>query len=250
MRINYSITGKQRKSLAGAISQELNAPMSYLGVPTFSYAVGAYQIDRNGTLIGEDNPDLVTVLQKRYSFVAFCEEYELPFHQADSLDGMISPCRDDVATQDSGEPGLSKPSDISHLTIEMPLEGFTDEALTNLEKLIASKASLIKKAIGTDNLPIERTDDTIRFPWFQIDASSDAVAAYSAFVAALCAAAIKAARVTAKEKAVDNEKYAFRVFLLRLGFIGDGFKNERKILLRNLSGNSSYKNQKPNDAEM
>ena len=50
-----------------------------------------------------------------------------------------------------------------------------------------------------------------------------------------------AKRVTAKEKDVDNEKYAFRCFLLRLGFIGTEYKAERKILLRNLDGSSAFK---------
>ena len=49
-------------------------------------------------------------------------------------------------------------------------------------------------------------------------------------------------RVTATEKPVDNEKYAFRCFLLRLGFIGSEYKAERKILLKNLSGSSAFKN--------
>ena len=40
---------------------------------------------------------------------------------------------------------------------------------------------------------------------------------------------------------MDNEKYAFRCFLLRLGFIGDEHKTSRKILLRNLSGSSAFK---------
>ena len=48
-------------------------------------------------------------------------------------------------------------------------------------------------------------------------------------------------RITAKEKEVDNEKYAFRCFLLRLGFIGAEHKQTRKILLRNLSGSSAFK---------
>jgi hypothetical protein len=51
-----------------------------------------------------------------------------------------------------------------------------------------------------------------------------------------------ATRVTATEKAVDNEKYAFRCFLLRLGFIGSEYKAERKLLLKNLSGSSAYRN--------
>ena len=42
-------------------------------------------------------------------------------------------------------------------------------------------------------------------------------------------------------KAVENEKYAFRCFLLRLGFIGAEYKTERKILLKNLTGSSAFK---------
>ncbi len=41
---------------------------------------------------------------------------------------------------------------------------------------------------------------------------------------------------------MDNEKYAFRCFLLRLGFIGSEYKAERKILLKNLCGSSTFKN--------
>jgi hypothetical protein len=35
------------------------------------------------------------------------------------------------------------------------------------------------------------------------------------------------------------------VFLIRLGFVGDEYKTARKILLRNLSGNSAFKNGAP-----
>lgn len=48
--------------------------------------------------------------------------------------------------------------------------------------------------------------------------------------------------ISAKEKDIENEKYAFRCFLLRLGFIGAEFKGERKILLKNLTGSSAFKN--------
>ena len=48
-------------------------------------------------------------------------------------------------------------------------------------------------------------------------------------------------RVTAKEKETDNEKYSFRCFLLRLGFIGDEFKVARKVLLKNFTGSSAFK---------
>ena len=78
----------------------------------------------------------------------------------------------------------------------------------------------------------------------------DEVAAYSRFIGALCAAAKKQKRVTAHEKAVDNEKYTFRCFLLRLGFIGDEYKQVRKILLKNLAGNSAFKSGAKKNTEV
>ena len=92
-----------------------------------------------------------------------------------------------------------------------------------------------------DSLPIEVTDSTVKFPWFA-DCGADDCKAYAHFISALCELAANAKRVTAKEKETDNDKYAFRCFLLRLGFIGSEYKAERKILLRNLTGSSAFRN--------
>ena len=48
-------------------------------------------------------------------------------------------------------------------------------------------------------------------------------------------------RVQAKEAIADNEKYAMRVWLLRLGMNGPEYKEERGILMRNLSGHSAFR---------
>lgn len=98
---------------------------------------------------------------------------------------------------------------------------------------------LIKKAVGAKALPIERTEATLRFPWFSADASSEDVQAYAVFISRLCATAKEQKRVTAVERTVDNEKYAFRCFLLKLGFIGDEYKVARKVLLARLEGDST-----------
>ena len=52
----------------------------------------------------------------------------------------------DTKTNETKKPEL--------LTIEMPLDGFSPEKLENLQKLVYSKALLIKKALGTEELPI------------------------------------------------------------------------------------------------
>lgn len=130
------------------------------------------------------------------------------------------------------------------LVIEMPRSSFTDTALDNLKRLVESKSNLIKKALGTETLELEITDDKVGFPWFEDATNPDAVKAYTHFVASLCEMARVQKRVTAKEKETDNDKYAFRCFLLRLGFIGAAYKEERKILLRNLTGSSAFKTPK------
>ena len=54
-------------------------------------------------------------------------------------------------------------------------------------------------------------------------------------------------RVKAKEREAESEKYAFRCFLLRLGMSGTEYKEDRKILLRNLEGPSAFPTQRAAD---
>jgi len=61
------------------------------------------------------------------------------------------------------------------------------------------------------------------------------------FITALCRMSNELKRANASEKEVDNEKYAFRCFLLRLGFIGENYKGVRKTLLSRLSGSAAFK---------
>jgi hypothetical protein len=216
MEIRFNVTGARRKELVNAVSEITGCSANYKGAPTFAYEIGGFTVGKEGELSFDNmtDSDLLERLLDRLAERGFkCE------------------------TTDS-------------LTIEMPLEGFTDTALENLDRLIASKAALIKKAIGTDALPIERTETTLKFPWFRFDTDGEVVAAYSRFIGALCAAAKEQKRVTAKEKPVENEKFAFRVFLIRLGFVGDEYKAARKILLKNLSGNSAFKNGAPPKGEV
>ena len=100
-----------------------------------------------------------------------------------------------------------------------------------------------KKALGADALSYEVTDGKVRFPWFHIFGSSEEVTAYTQLITALVEMAKNSKRITAKERTVENEKYAFRCFLLRLGFIGDEYKASRKILLKNLDGNSAFRDK-------
>ena len=72
---------------------------------------------------------------------------------------------------------------------------------------------------------------------------ADSCEACTKLITAICQMAKEAKRVTVKEKEVENEKYAFRCFLLRLGFIGGEYKQIRKILMKNFTGSSAFKSE-------
>jgi len=214
MTIKYNRTGADRKSLVDAIANITGAEAKYLGAPSFAYQVDYFTIDRSGTVTFDDRADSEEIenLIERLASMGF---------EADA--------------------GAEQPSAHDGLTIQMPADSFTPEALNNLHSLIAAKGRLIRKALGVDLLPVQVEADTVSFPWFSGETTAEEVKAYTHLITALCDMARNQKRITAKDKDTDNDKYAFRCFLLRLGFIGAEFKDERKILLRNLSGNSAFK---------
>ena len=114
-------------------------------------------------------------------------------------------------------------------------------ALENLQKIIANKQTLFQRAFRMDSTEIDITDEKINFTWFPYTVDGDEIAAYTQFISRLCDMARDAKRVLSKPTETDNDKYAFRCFLLRLGFIGKEYKTARKILLRNLTGNSAFR---------
>lgn len=217
MTINYNVSGKDRKRLVELISEITETPAKYLGVPSCAYQADYFTIGKNGELTFDDRADSgeIEMLIERLCEAGFEAE---------------------IQTEETG------------LVIQMPKASFSDAALENLAKLIEAKGSLIKKVLGVDALPIEMDEACVSFPWFTGEPDADEVKAYTHFIAKLCEMAQNQKRITAKEKEIDNDKYAFRCFLLRLGFIGTEYKAERKILLRNLSGSSAFKGGASNEA--
>ncbi len=127
------------------------------------------------------------------------------------------------------------------LTIDVPLAGFTVEALDNLRKMVAAKHTLLAAALNTQELPINRTSEAVSFSWFPAGADSEHIQAYTALVSQLCKTAKEKRRVNAKAKDTEGSpKYAMRVFLLSIGMIGETFRTTRRVLLSNLSGSSAF----------
>lgn len=213
MDIKFELKPKQRPKLAEEIATALHTVPCYQKAPSLAYKIVDCTLEKDGTLRIPDSMDRGTVnsLLEHLKEKGFTGEAE--------------------QTED-------------RLTVSMPKESFTSEALENLAKLVENKGGLMARAFQADEIRLTVTEDAVSFPWFPFTASPDETAAYTEFVEKLRGMARRVKRVSGRPTETDNDKYAFRCFLLRLGFIGDEYKAARKILLKNLTGNSAFRHGK------
>ena len=224
MTIKINATGAERKRLVQTISDWLGEDAYYCGAPSFAYEIDRFTVEKDGSLSFSDLLDSEVV--ERLLQHIYDEGFDI----------------DQSHTGDEDEP--------CGVCVSVPKSQFTDVSLENLKALIAAKGSLIRKALGVDDLPLEITDTKVSFPWFPTTPTPEELKAYDTFICKLCELARTQKRVTATEKPTDNEKYAFRCFLLRLGFIGNEYKDARKILLRNLAGSSAFRSGQRSEVEV
>ena len=211
MNIKFNIEKSQRKALAMKIGELADMDVRYCGVPSCAYEIGFFTLSKDAVLSFADRMDTEVIERV--------------------LTGL------EKAGYESEEEPVA-------LTISMPRDFFTEQSMNNLLQLIANKETLLKHALNTESLAINECEETVEFPWFTVEKDGDGDA-YAKFITMFCEFAKNLQRVVNKPDASDNEKYAFRCFLLRLGMIGADYKAARKVLLRNLTGSSAFRHGKP-----
>ena len=240
MQIKYNVTGDRRKALVAVMRDVLQDTTRYLGAPSFAFQVGAYTVDKNGTVTCPDGTDEAQgeMLIRELAHDGFIGE---------RVGEAAKPAEPKVVELDQLKKETPRAVDPDHLAVELPKDGMTPTAMENLRRLVASKAMLLKKALGTDSLPITELSVRIEFGWFRPTEDQTEIAAFYQLVRGICELARTHKRVSATEQEVENEKYAFRCFLLRLGFIGSEYKEARKILLKYLSGNAAFRDTRESE---
>ena len=203
MEICYNVTGSDRKAMVGIIAKVVGMKPVYKGAPTFAYAINNILVEKDGTMVWDDRTESETI---------------------------------DAIKQALSKAGFE--SEPTSYSIAVPYDCV---AVGNLIKILEAKGELIRKALGADNVQLVMEDDRVEFHWFTRELTADEVNTYMLFITALCRTSKELKRVNATEKPIENEKYAFRCFLLRLGFIGDAYKPARKILLSRLTGSAAFK---------
>ena len=218
MVLHFNVTGESRKAMVKAIEKETGAKAKYLGVPSCAYDIANYTVGKNGELTVGDFDDI----DESSKIIDACV-----------MATGVSPAE----WEENKDAEEAETEDAMELTVTIP---FTKVNVGNLTSLLEAKGSLIKDALGITDLRFEMNEDSVSFPWF-LKVEPEEAMTYTKFITAICEMTIKQKRITAKPKENENEKYAFRCFLLRLGFIGDEYKADRKILLAKLDGSSAFK---------
>ena len=204
--IRFTLESKQRPKLAQEIGNILGTAPHYERVPSCAYDIAGYRLDKEGVL---HIPEGV---------------------EEETVEDLILQLREH-GFQDDAEVTEEVPVQQEKLTIAIPKESLTDAALKNLQKIMANKQILFQRAFRTDSTEIEITEEKINFTWFSYTADSDEIAAYTQFISRLCDMARDAKRVSSRPTETDNDKYVFRCFLLRRGFIGKNIRQRERFCL-------------------
>lgn len=273
MKINYNVTGAKRKELAQMIGTALELKPKYMGMPSAAYQIGSFTLSKDGVLDYFESTDIEDVRKVLDAVTAAGfepAEPEEPVNEAESEEPIETAAVEDTEPQEGdpeedveaeqteevedaapegieAETAASEDDGPAALSVSLP-DDLSDEAFENLQKVIASKQTLMKHAFQSEGITVARKNGQIIFSGFTAS-DGDHTDAYLRYITLLTKFAKEAKRVTGKDYPVDNEKFAFRCFIIRIGMIGADYKKARKILLENLTGNSSWKNGAPEKAD-
>ena len=267
MRIHYNVTGNERKALVKVIAETTGAKAEYKGMPTAAYEIDYFTVTKDGTLDFSDRSDSEEV------------ETVLEALAAAGFDGVGETVEATKENQESHQEDEAN-RDAVELTVTLPMARHTGTTLRNLINLIYTRAGLLNKALGTafrvdegliktlqddacvltldrlfetveayeyhhgkaaDGLCVER--DKLTFSTLPETEDPEVLRTFTTLCTMMNKQALTQQRIQAKQIGADNEKYAMRIWLLRLGMNGPEYKDERKILMQNLSGNCAFRTE-------
>lgn len=226
-----SLSGLSRKEVAGIIGECLDAKPEYKGGITYQYYIGNWAVFMDSTV----EPEIEDGEAGDEYKVGIC----IPNSNQEELAKVLS------ALKEAGSIVNASCS----LTVIIDDSKHTEKSKENLIKLFESKKKWIFMALGVKDGNIEIEEDKVIFQLFEATLDADRIIAYNQFCTLLNQMALKSKLASTKKTESDNPKFTFRVFLIRLGMVGNEYKMTRKILLEKLEGNSAFRSgSKPEKA--
>jgi len=217
-----SLTGLSRKEVAGIIGECLEVKPEYKGGITYQYYIGNWAVFMDSTVEPEKADGEAGDEYK----VGIC----IPNSKQEELSKVLGALKEAGAIINASCK-LTIIDDSKH----------TDKSKANLIKLFESKKDLIFMALGVQDGNIDIEEDKVIFRLFAATLDADRIIAYDQFCNLLNQMALKSKSASSKKTESDNPKFTFRVFLIRLGMVGDEYKSARKVLLEKLQGNSAFR---------
>ncbi len=184
---------------------------------------------------------------------------------------------EETAAEETTAEETTADENFEEIIISMPRANHTITTLRNLINMICSRGALISKATGgefscpsdlaeelaiamtpetfwtilnsrrEDLKGLEITEETISFTGFPGGVDPEHVHAFTVLASFMNTLALKSNRVLARPVNDENEKYIFRVWLIRLGMAGPEYSEVRRLLLEPLSGNTAFRDQDMKD---
>ena len=275
MEIRFNIEKSQRKALAQKIAELTGAEAKYMGVPSCAYAIDFFTLSKDSVLSFSDRSDteIVETILNGLAEAGYDSETITP-PEGTETEVDIEPESEESTEDEPAEQNNGFPLNAS---ISLPIAEHTVQTLMNLICMIHSRGTLLSKATGGNfsadkalidalgehefrsiheliaflreydetNPPmtgITLDSEQITFDGFGQAADAETVQSYMEPAGAMNSMAMTQKRVQAKDVDDSNEKYAFRVWLIRLGLNGAEYKEDRKRLMANLSGHSAFRN--------
>lgn len=238
-------TFKNRKDLVKAVSEFAGENAKYMGAPTFAYMVGAYIIDKDGSITSDFEMDGLKNFLIEKGFIQQKTEQE---------------------PQLLVENEHNQQESIDSIEFSIPIGDANKTAIINFVNMLYSKQYLINRSLQMAVLSIHDSflkeleskelseikndeysgfsieNDCLVFDYPNIE-GGEMLKAYMTLMCMAFSKAKESTRVQAKLTHPENEKYYMRCWLIRLGLGGKGGAETRKALLKNLKGHTAFRTE-------
>lgn len=280
MRFEKNI--EERKVLVRRLGELTGIAPHYTKVPRCAYEIGAYTVERDGSLTVEEDAAESGILAtlKEEGLIKDTEGILEASPEENAEAAQQEQTEEMMPEEETPDTAREEPLEMA---VSLPMGGHTGNSLRNLVNMIYSRGPLLGKATG-GNFHVEKelvdalqedsciatvqgflktmtdyteahggieglkiTEEQISFTGFPVPADKAHADAFCHLAALMNGMALSQKRIQAKEINTDNEKYAFRIWLLRLGMNGDDYKSTRKALMENLGGHAAFRT--PEEAE-
>ena len=245
----------ERREMVQAISERLGSPAVYLRTPTYAYRIGGLTVERDGSIISDDDA-LLEALRPMLIERGWLTDAEAPVAKTEPTE------------QDS---------EITQMELSFPVEDWTVPQLKNFLHTLYSNQHILRRMMQSDALYIDRQlverlsevpmeaisdfealladglatgllkgcriqDGRFTLETVQDDRDPARWQVHATLLSAILEHAKAAKRVFLRADADPvNEKYRANSFLMRLGFGGPEHKPLRRVLLGHLNGYAAFR---------